>query len=232
MAYRDSTTATGSNATPAVAVPAGVQIDDIVIVAFTIDASAAAIDGADLPTGFVELAEQDCTADGSTNWIGYKRLTAADTGDYQFGNIGSSGEWVCQAFAFSGRHATNPPVLSTTAVSNTLTNDPTVTANGVTAVAGDDLLWVSLPDSNANTAGASQATPSSYNAAEAQQNGWSYAAGAYRNNVSAGATGTVGAVFTTPGAVTAGYVAWLVRIPAAAVAAKARPIFHRPVRFR
>lgn len=230
MAYRDSTTATGTNATPAVAVPAGVQINDIVIVTLTVDASAAAVDPGDLPTSFVELAEQDCTADGSTNWIGYKRLTAADTGDYQFGNIGSSGDWVCQAFAFSGRHTTNPPVLSTTAVSNTLTNDPTVGANGVTAIAGDDLLWVSLPDANASTGGMSQATPTGYTSAEATQQGFSYGFGAYQNNVSAGATGTVSATFTTPGAVTAGYVAWLVRIPS--VPSKARPPFHRPVRFR
>jgi hypothetical protein len=232
MAYRDSTSNTGDSNVPLVAVPAGVQINDIVIISLTTDTTGAVVDPGDFPTGFTELAEQICTADGSANWIGWKRLSAADTGDYQFGHIFSSAEYVCQAFAFSGRHTTNPPVVSTTAVQNTAANDPTVTANGVTAVAGDDLLWVSLPDQTAGTAGLSQATPTNFTPAESQQNNFSYAAGFYRNNVSAGATGTISSVLTTPGTATAGYVAWTVRIPAAPSTTKVPPPFHRPTHFR
>ncbi len=218
MAYRDSTSATGNSATPSVAVPAGVAADDIVIIAISYDLTAAAVDPADLPTGFTELAETDITADGHTAWVGWKRLTGADAGSYTFGSLGSAADWVCQAFAFSGRHTTNPPVVSTTAVQNTAQSPPvTITANGVTAVAGDDLLWVSVPDVTSSGSGNGHTAPASYTEAEDAELAWSNLSGAYRLNVSAGATGTVAGTFAMS-ADTAGWAAWLIRIPEAGAA--------------
>jgi hypothetical protein len=231
MAYRDSTSNTGNSTTPSVAVPAGVAANDIVIITIGFDTTGGAVDPGDLPTGFVELGESTAlTTDGHTLWVGYKRLTGSDAGTYTFGSIGAANDWVCQAFAFSGRHTTNPPVTSTLATNNTPANDPTVTSNGVTAVAGDDLLWVVLPDKTTQGA-CSMVAPTNFTEAEDATFGWSAAYGAYRNNVSAGATGSVSAVLTTNGTDTAGWGTWLIRIPAAAGAAASSPVFHRPARF-
>jgi hypothetical protein len=216
MAYRDSTTASGASATPAVAVPTGVAADDIVILAATIDSTAAAFDSGDLPTGFVEMVELDLTGDGQTTWVGYKRLTGSDAGSYTFGNVGGSADWVCQAIAFSGRHTTNNPEISSNSVSNAANASPvTVTANGVTAVAGDDLLWISIPDNRAGQGG-THTPPSSpaYSEKEDAQNGWAVLSLATKENDAGGATGTVAGVLTLTTS-TSGWAAWIVRIPEA-----------------
>jgi hypothetical protein len=215
MAYVDSTNATGNGSTPSVAVPAGVAAGDIVILACAIDVQAAVFDTGDWPSGFTELAETDITADGHTAAVGWKRLTGADGGTYDFGNLGASGDWVCQAFAFSGRHASNPPVISTTNVQNTAQSSPvTVSANGVTAVDGDDLLWISAPDVTSSGAGNGHTAPASYTEREDAENLWANLSGATRENVSAGATGTVSGTFALSQD-TAGWAAWLIRIPLA-----------------
>jgi hypothetical protein len=231
MAYHDSTSNTGQSPTPSVAVPNGggaapLQADDIVILVCTIDNSAAAFDTADWPTGFTELAEAGVAAhDGQRAAVGWKRLTGADTGTYTFGSLGGGTPWfVCQAFAFRGRHTTNPPVVSSNATNTGANASPvTITANGVTAVTGDDLLWISAPDVDALNIGNGHTAPSTYTEAEDGEAGFSNLSGAYKNNVAAGATGTVSGTFAlTSGA--ADWIAWLVRIPAAASGAIAGTI--------
>ena len=188
---------------------------DIVILFCAIDAQAAAFDPADLPSSFTELIETDITADGHTAWVGWKRLTGADSGSYTFGDVGATADWVCQAFAFSGRHATNPPVASTVNVQNTPQSSPvTVSANGVTAVDGDDLWWGSAPDVTSSGAGNGHTAPTGYTEAEDSENAWANLSGAYKENVSAGATGTVSGTFALSQD-SAGWAAFLIRIPLA-----------------
>jgi len=223
MAYHDSTTGSGSSLTPAVAVPnAGgaspLQADDIVILVATIDTATADFATADWPTGFTELAEQALSGDGHTMAVGWKRLTGADTGSYTFGSVGggTTPDWVCQAFAFRGRHATDPPVVSATALSNAANTTPvSVTATGVTAVAGDDLLMISAPDVRGSGAGNGHTQPTNYTEREDAENAWSNLAGFTRENVSAGATGNITATLALASD-SAGWTAWLVRIPAVA----------------
>lgn len=219
MAYRDSTTGSGSSATPSVSVPSGVVADDIVILVAAIDSSTADFQTGDWPTGFTELVDANITADGHSVGIGWKRLTGSDAGSYTFGNLGSSAEWVCQAFAFSGRHTTNPPVSSTDSIDNTGNNTPqTPSANGVTAVEGDDLLWLCAPDvDGSGNFSAWSVVPTNFTSAESQENGFSNLLGAYRNNVSAGATGSISGEFTHSNL--SGWGCWLIRIPAAGAAA-------------
>lgn len=216
MAYRDSTSNTGNSATPSVSAPAGVANNDIVIIAIGIDSSAAAVDPADLPSGFTEFNETDITADGHTAWIGWKRAGGSEPGTYTFGDLGSGAvDWVCQAVAFSGRDTGNPPVCSTNNVQNTPQSSPiTVTANGVTAVNGDDLLWVSVPDVTSSGAGNLHDPPTNYTEAEDAELAWANLSMAYRENVSAGATGSISGTFNLSQD-TAGWAAWLVRIPVA-----------------
>lgn len=217
MAYRDSTTNSGSSATPSVAVPAGVAADDIVILVATIDASAANFQAGDWPTGFTELQEADITTDGHSAAIGWKRLTGADAGSYTFGNLGASADWIAQACAFSGRHTTDPPVASAVNIQNTGQASPnTVTATGVTAVEGDDLLWASAPDVTASGDGVGHDPPTNFTEREDAENLWSNLSIATRDNVSAGATGDISGTFTHNN--TAGWAAFLVRIPAAGAA--------------
>lgn len=214
MAYRDSTTASGNSDTPSVAVPAGVAIGDIVILACAIDALAAVFETGDWPTGFTELAEVDITTDGQSAAVGWKRLTAADSGSYTFAALGATADWICQATALSGRHASNPPV-ATSNVQNTGQSDPiTVTATGVTAVEGDDLVWISAPDVTASGDGNGHAPPASFTEREDAENLWTNLSTATRDNVSAGATGNVSGTFNITQN-TAGWAAFLVRIPLA-----------------
>lgn len=215
MAYRDSTTAGGWTTTPSVAVPSGVQSGDIVILVACVDATASDFETADWPTGFTELADVDITTEGQSAAIGWKRLTESDSGSYTFGAIHASAQdWVCQAFAFSGRHATDPPV-ATSAINNSSNSSPvTVTATGVTAVTGDDILWVSAPDVSASGIGNGHTAPTDYTEKEDAEYNLSNISGAVRENVSAGATGDISGTLTlTSGA--AGWAAFLVRIPAA-----------------
>lgn len=216
MAYRDSTTASGASATPAVTVPTGAASGDIAILWATIDATAADFQVADWPTGFTELTEVTLTGDGQSIAVGWKRLTGADSGSYTFGNLGASADWVCQCVLFSGRHATDPPVISADATDSTLSNTPqTPTANGVTAVDGDDLVWICGPDYDSATGFTAWDTvPTNFTSAENTENAWTTGLMAYRNDVAAGATGTVAGQFSH--ADLAGWAAWLVRVPEAA----------------
>lgn len=222
MAYHDSTTNSGTGTTPSVAVPNGggaspLQADDIVVLAASTDSVTAVFDTGDWPTGFTELRETTVTNDGQAMAIGWKRLTGADTGSYTFGSLGSSAAWVCQAFAFRGRHTTDPPVASTTASSNAANTSPvSVTANGVTAVAGDDLLMISAPDVDATGVGNGHTAPTDYTEREDAENGFTNLAGFTRENVSAGATGNITATFALTSG-DSGWAAWLVRIPTADV---------------
>lgn len=216
MAYRDSTTNSGQSTTPSVAVPSGATTDDIVILAASIDSNSAAFDSGDLPAGFTELREQQCTADRQTSWIGWKRLTEADAGSYTFGNVGANAHWVCQAVALSGRHTADPPVASAAAVQNTAQSSPvSVGANGVTALDGDDLVWCGCGDVLTSGGGDGFTPPSDYTEAEDAENVWVNQSLAYRANVSAGATGTVTGTFALSSG-TSGWIAFLVRVPAAA----------------
>lgn len=228
MAYVDSTSATGNSDTPSVAVPTGVASGDIVILACAIDAQAAVFDTGDWPSGFTELGETDITADGHTVAVGWKRLTEADSGSYTFGALGATADWVCQAVALSGRHASNPPVASSFNVQNTPQSSPiTVSANGVTAVDGDDLIWISGPDVTSSGAGNGHTAPTDYTEREDAENAWANLSLATRENVSAGATGTVSGTFALSQD-TAGWAAILVRVPLAGAAGGVPPI-TRPV---
>ena len=226
MAYHDSTTGSGASQTPAVAVPnAGgaspLAADDIVILVATTDNVDAVFDAADWPTGFTELGEVNLTGDGQSVAVGWKRLTGADTGSYTFGNLGGGAtpDWVCQAYAFRGRHTTDPPVISTIATNDAANTTPvSVTANGVTALDGDDLLMLSIPDVRASGAANGHAAPTNYTEREDAENAWSNLAGFTRENVSAGATGSITATLTLSSD-SSGWAAILVRIPSAAVAA-------------
>lgn len=209
MALRSTSSSTSSLTVP---VPASAAIDDIAIIVATVDTAAAVFETADWPAGFAELAQADVTRDGQTCAVGWKRLTAADSGIYTFGSPGAS-IGIIHCLLFSGRHATDPPVVSSNAIDNTALTDPvSIVANGVTAVAGDDLVWISVPDVTASGAGNGHAVPSGYTEQLDTENAFHNMCSATKENVSAGATGTQTGTFSITSG-TSGYAAWTVRIP-------------------
>jgi hypothetical protein len=221
MAYRSHAYGTGTSATPSVAVPSGVASGDIIILVTTIDSSAADFETGDYPSGFTELHDVNVTAEGQSVSVAWKRTSGADTGTYDFANVGASSDWICAALAFSGRHATNAPT-STSNIQNTPQVNPvTVTATGVTAVAGDDLVWISAPDV---TSGPNIVTghlpPTDFTervdaGIDAEGALWVKLGVATRDAVSAGATGDISGTLQL-NANDAGWAAFLVRIPLAA----------------
>lgn len=218
MAYRSSSANTGVTVNPSVSVPAGVAADDIVILVVSVDNVAEVFASGDYPAGFSELAEVDVTTDGQTVAVAWKRATGADSGSYTFANHATALEWACEAFVFSGRDTANPPTL-TSASSNAANASPvSVNAATITALTGDDLLWISAPDVNATGIGSGHTPPSGYTERQDVELGFTNLSGATKDNATAGATGTVtGTLTLTSGG--AGWAAFLVRIPVAAAAA-------------
>lgn len=217
MAFRSSSGSTGTSATPSTAVPTGVQIGDIVVLVVSADGAAVDFTGK-YPTGFTESSEVDVTRDGQSVAVAWKRLTAVDTGSYTCASTGSSNDWACAAFAFSGRNAINDPVVTAATNNGANTSPITVTATGLAALAGDDLLWISAPDVKNASIGTGHTPPSGYTGQQDIGAGWTYMSGATRDAVGAGATGSVSGTFTISSS-DAGWAAFLVRLQPVTVVA-------------
>jgi hypothetical protein len=181
VAYRSSSTkSTDGTSTISVGVPAGVAANDIIVIIASKDGTPNAT-GA-FPSGFTSFfTNTACTVDGQKVTCGWKRASGADSGSYTFGAPGDTGtDWICQAFAFSGRDTTNAPVASTANVQNTGQSSPvTDNANGVTAVAGDDLLWLSAPDATVSGGVTGHTPPTSYTERQDATSAFSSASGSH-----------------------------------------------------
>ena len=218
MAYRDSTATTGYASSGDVAVPSGAAVDDIAIILAQWDGNTG--ETFTWPSGFTQLY-RSVQSGPETALVGlaWKRLTAADSGTYTVSMSGSAFDYTILCALFSGRHTTDPPVATEVINTTSNTSPVDVTATGVTAVDGDDLLWGAAGDATVLAAGSGFTAPASFTEREdATPDTWSDAAIATRDNVSAGATGDVTGVFTLASGF-AGYTAYLVRIPASGGAA-------------
>jgi hypothetical protein len=217
MAFRSAGAATSvaSSATSATAgAPAGFVADDILILILSSDANASTPSP---PSGFTQLTKDTFTTpDGQVIVIWWKRAVGSDsltvTG---MSNVASK---LLRCFAWSGRDTTNPPVMSASAVNQSSNASPTtLTANGVTALTGDDLFWFGGLD--VNTSGAPTFTqPTGYTTQGVSTDtvdGFDIFGAATKDNVSAGATGTVSGTLTHSGS--AGWNAYVIRIPAASI---------------
>lgn len=194
--------------------PAGFAADDILLIVVSIDGTGVSITW---PSGFAQLYASTLTMDGQQVFLAWKRAVGGDSLALSRSGTAGQSSWVAQCFAWSGRDTTNPPVGSTAATNSSSNASPTtLTANGVTAVAGDDLVWIGGLDANAGTLSSTFTSPSGYTSQgvtidTADQ--FDVFAVATSDAVSAGATGTVSGTLTHSG--TAGWAAYLIRIPAA-----------------
>lgn len=220
MAFRSLVTNTGTGSIPDTGVPAGLAANDIVIIVITIADVSTSPDVApgDMPAGVAQLDEVGLGEGVGYTWVGWARATGSELG-FDFGaiNDGSARDWAMTVFAFSGRDTGNPPVISTKATNTGLSSPVSVAANGVTALAGDDILMISAPSVSGTGNGNGHTAPGGYTepAGADLENGLVNSCGFYLENVSAGATGTITATFALS-AGTSGYAAWTVRMPSAA----------------
>lgn len=215
MAYRSSSINNGTVTTlPTVTVPAGVASGDIIIIAKTGDTTVA---DTIVPTGFAALGTAGTlTFDGEYSILYWKRATGADTGSYaQTSTAWASGvTWIMAAVAFSGRHATNNPVASTLAQSNTGNASPvTATSGSVTVIAGDDLCGALVDDPTGTTT--ASAAQGSFTMRQSRNAAFQALAVETWDNATTGAQ--TAAVQFTAGS-TSGWQGWVVRIPSSAVA--------------
>jgi len=216
-AYRSSSSNSGTSTTRSCTVPPGVAADDIIIIMLSADGTSSTATNGTVPTGFTAFFNNtDVTADSQTVSSAWKRATGADSGSYSFGtSTGAGSNWMCQAVVLSGRDTGNPPVAGTSSIQNTGQSSPvTVSANGVTALSGDDLVWFSAPDPTATGVVTGHTPPSSYTERQDANNGWTSMSIATLDAASAGATGTISGTLTLSSN-TSGYLSLLIRIPAA-----------------
>lgn len=229
MAYKASSNNAASSNAPSVPVPAGAAAGDIAVIVLASDDTGWNLSqaGGRWPTGFNVVMDADVTTDGESIGAAWKRLAGADSGSYSFGTMASGNEWAAACALWDGRSASDDPVASTVASSSAGNTSPvTATANGVTAVAGDDLAYIVGHD----VAG----TALAYNGSTAPTNftsrqdvelspfGWASVFIASRDNVTAGATGSIAGTFALS-ADTAGWAAVVLRIPVAGVPADNTP---------
>jgi hypothetical protein len=228
MAFRSGAISHGNSRQPSVVLPTGAgapQPGDRAIMIVADDGSA--VSGyaqANWPSGFTRSGAGTLTGvDGQTYAYGYKDLTAADTGSYTFAANALSLpiQWSCAVLFFSGRDAGTAPTFTDNPnnSANTGTNIA-APATGVTAASGDDLCWALATDTNTSGGYNGATAPTSPGTWTKQIDGenpvgWSAIAAATRDNVAAGATGTVTGHFALSGG-SSGFTALLARLPAAA----------------
>lgn len=218
MAFRSSTSSNGAvgfnEPTCTVTKPAGVVDGDFLVIFFAIESAGSSVTTL---SGWTAHPSNPLTvsADGQRGFLFYKIASSEPASwDWTWSNGGSSGaNYHC--LAFSGRNTSSPLSDSNTGSSNTPSASPlTITANAVTALDGDDLAIFMFLD-NLSAATMSYTQPSAFTeATDVSDNNFTSSATAYKENVSAGSTGSISGTGTYS-AGSAGFGAFLLAIAAA-----------------
>lgn len=213
MTYRSSEKGTAANSTThTIPVPAGLTNGDKVHLVFIEEAGSNA--ATSVPAGFTLAAEVDIASGFRALYVRvwWKDITDAASegsgGNYTL-TFGAAAIGYGMSVAHSGRAAGAGTLTETNngAAGASVLN---VALNGVTAAAGDDVIVVSAvaPDDDVDifSITSSQTPPASYTSREEENNLWRIGMLATRDNVSAGATGTLTGTctFTNAGTATFG----------------------------
>lgn len=213
------TPTTATNATNlTVAVPAGLAQDDIVILLASEDNVNATFTW---PAGFTQLDQRHLTLDGHTVGVAWKRQGAVpDSGTYTVAVGALTGNNGLAAIPLTGRHTVNPPVIGAVTADNTANAGTalTITATGLTATAGDDVLHVAMEDVAAASIGNGHSSWSLgteiVDLIDAGT-GWVNIGVAKAEAVAAGATGSETVSFAKSPTGNNGFVTYLIRVPVA-----------------
>lgn len=228
MAYRSITIGAGASDTWSPTKPSGVVDGDIltVAVATTETVSIFKSDGT-TSAGFSALA--NATTDGDRSRVGavksFTKVASSEPASYVI-NIGGGNGFTFRAaiVAHSGRSGIG--VATATNDAGSSASPTSIPLTGVTAVAGDDILVINdIEDTNTTGTYIVASTPASYTDRGSIANNGTFVAGLLdictRDNVSAGATGTL----TSSGSMSGGQgesCGIVIRIPAAAGGASSK----------
>lgn len=221
MAYKTSGANSGTGTSVTVTLGAAPADNDIIVMLASMDYPDKTIT---FPAGFTSLAQGNITGpDGHNYAVAWKRAVSEGT-TFACGGDTDGADYTVQVFTFDGRHTVDPPVIGTVTVNTSSNSSPvTVTAPAVTAVAGDDILWIGVADTSGHDIGGAFAAPTDYTERQDTMFGWNTVSGASRDNVSAGSTGSISGTLTLSSG-TSGWASALIRIPAAAAAGDAVPV--------
>lgn len=221
-AYRSSNsiaTTSGTSTSLTVTTPTGTVQDDIVILCAAVGGSATATFG--WPASFTQFTADASTATPDTKTIrcAWKREGASPPANYAVTNdIGGGDKMVLIATSFSGRHTTNAPTAVATTQTVAQADPVTIGATGFTAAAGDDALWFAAQSGGVGEAAFTwtYTPPASYTERQdAAADAYTSGAVATRDNLGAGATGTLSGSMTSGDADNGGWGALVIQLPSA-----------------
>lgn len=138
--------AVDGSATRNIAVPAGAAAGDVVLAFITYWNGGGAIPTITPPSGFVQAGTWTSGDGGAKNYAYYKRLTAADAGNYTF-TFNASAWITIQCVCFTGVASVGNPVKGTP--TTTAGTFGTYTTISQTVAVGDVVVWSGYNDTGA-----------------------------------------------------------------------------------
>ena len=224
MAFRSSAFASSSSAGDITATPAGVTVDDYLSGIMVIDGFGGTIT---VPTSWTQRVNNDqANPNGQNMRYGDKIATGSDNFLWNFS--GAADGAVINA-AHSGRNTSAPRTGVTGQQVTTLQASPmTVSHTGQTAAQGDDILYYSQTDQDVGTDQWSYSTITDYTSRHNDSSHvWMCLTLQTRDNVSAGATGTLSSTCTrTVGSFNSGSGTIVASIAAAGGGGGSSPMFR------
>lgn len=221
MAFRSHSYNQAPSTSLSITPPSGIVDGDVLVAFGVVDSPSEAIS---LPDGFTALvvtsgtnSPLSMTHDGGRIAAGIK-LASGESGNYTMTSDGAgvAGGILC----FSGRTSATPTASTGATTGGTSASSPwNIDATGLTAAAGDDLVFIAHSDHNNTSPNTVSFTPPSgftspgaFGAPGSGGAAFYDAQIAYKENVSAGATGTITGVGTLAGA-TAARGVFLIALP-------------------
>lgn len=221
-AYRSSNsiaTTSGTSTSLTVTTPTGTVQDDIVILCAAVGGSDTATFG--WPASFTQFTANASTPTPDTKTIrcAWKREGATPPANYQVTNdIGGGDKMILIAVSFSGRHTTNAPTAVATTQTTAQADPVSIAATGFTASTGDDALWYAAQSGGVGEGAFTwtYTVPTNYTERqEALADAYTTGVVGTRDNLSAGATGTLTGTMTSGDGDNAGWGAIVIQLPSA-----------------
>jgi hypothetical protein len=208
--------ATSSTSSVTITNATGHASGDLLLLKITLDGATGTITW---PSGFTQIVQYNLTnPDGATVGIAYKFDSGSEPSTYTISYTYPTTGTMVSCSAWQNVDTTSPYTLST--VSNYTGNASTpisVAITGLTAVIGDALLLIGGIDSTSGSDTWSAATIAGFTALQNQSFNWSNGFLQYKENYTAGATGTITVTSTrTAGTGTGGWYGYQLALHAAA----------------
>lgn len=216
MAFRTAATtkSTNSTATFVANAPSGVTSGDVMLMVCTGDSSTLSYTS----TGWTVVTTiQIASPDGQGTTI-LTKIAGLEPATYNITPSDSTRPIVVIIGCWSGRNTVAAFVRTDTSNTSGNSTPISINASGVTALVGDDIAWIATLDMTALD-NWSFTPPTGYTEAGDDFTDFTAATMAYKDNVSAGATGTIiGTATRNSGTLTAGWMASVISIAAASAA--------------